>query len=129
MFFKSAFLELHQHSAWKSSSTEVPKTDRLRRSFFLGRGATKVPTSLEQKRKSIHHNRYFVQNLLDFDAQRIEAEEGEEEAEYGAYAAAKQSQIRLMSTPGQSLRLGKAYLAGEAFPAEAVDLGKEESCD
>lgn len=56
---------------------------------FLGKKSINVSKSLEQKRKGTHDNRYFAHQLLDFDAQKVEVEEGEEEAEYGDYAANK----------------------------------------
>ena len=89
VFFKSAFSDMHKHEAWMSSSTEVPKIDRMRRSYFLGDQGTKVAMSLEQKRKGTHHARYFAHQLLDYENQQIETEDGEEEAEYGDYVAKK----------------------------------------
>lgn len=80
---------MHKHEAWTRNSTEVPKTDRARRAYFLGSRGTKVTGSLEQKRKSTHHARYFAHQLLNFETQQIETEEGEEEAEYGDYVAKK----------------------------------------
>ena len=89
VFFKSAFLDMHKHVAWKRNFTEVSKTDRLRRSFFLGDQGIRVHSTVEKKRESIHRNRYFVHQLLDYDTQQIEADEGEEEAEYGDYVVQK----------------------------------------
>jgi hypothetical protein len=84
---------MHKHAAWARNSTEVSKVDRLRRSYFLGDNGTIIQSSVEKKRMSIHHNRYFAQQLLDYDIQRIEAAEGEEEANYGDYAAKKRDNM------------------------------------
>ncbi|KAF5851577.1 hypothetical protein GGP41_004368 [Bipolaris sorokiniana] len=89
VFLKSAFRDLHKHEAWKSSFTKVGRDERLQRMCFLGKKSINVSKSLEQKRKGTHDNRYFAHQLLDFDAQKVEVEEGEEEAEYGDYAANK----------------------------------------
>ncbi|KAI4614994.1 hypothetical protein J4E80_006500 [Alternaria sp. BMP 0032] len=89
VFFKSAFLAMHKHQAWPRNSTEVSKVDRLRRSYFLGDKGTDTKSSVEKKRMSTHHNRYFAHQLLDYDTQQIEAQDGEEEAEYGDYVAKK----------------------------------------
>ncbi|KAL1791924.1 hypothetical protein ACET3X_009675 [Alternaria dauci] len=89
VFFKSAFLDTHKHVAWKRNFTEVSKTDRLRRSYFLGDQGTQIHSTVEKKRESVHRNRYFAHQLLDYDTQQIEAGEGEEEAEYGDYIVQK----------------------------------------
>ncbi|KAI4641777.1 hypothetical protein J4E93_007875 [Alternaria ventricosa] len=89
VFFKSAFLAMHKHQAWPRNSTEVSKVDRSRRSYFLGDKGTDTKSSVEKKRMSTHHNRYFAHQLLDYDTQQIEAQDGEEEAEYGDYVAKK----------------------------------------
>jgi hypothetical protein len=89
VFFKSAFLDMHKHVAWKRNATEISKVDRLRRSYFLGDPSIQVHSTVEKKRESIHRNRYFAYQLLDHDTQQIEADDGEEEAEYGNYATQK----------------------------------------
>lgn len=63
--------------------------DHLRRSYFLGDKGTDTKSSVEKKRMRTHHNRYFAYQLLDYDAQQIEAQDGEEEAEYGDYVDKK----------------------------------------
>ncbi|USP74526.1 uncharacterized protein yc1106_01800 [Curvularia clavata] len=120
VFFKSTFLELHEHNAWTNSSTEVPKIDRLRRSYFLGDKATRISTSLEQKRKSIHHHRYFAHKLLDSGTQQVKAEEGEEEAEYGEYVAANRTQPQLKGFPGGKHRSRHALMSSEAIQQPAI---------
>ncbi|KAI4925140.1 uncharacterized protein J4E92_007178 [Alternaria infectoria] len=89
VFFKSAFLDMHKHQAWPRNYTEVPKDDRLRRSYFLGDKGASTQSSVEKKRMSMHHNRYLAHQLLDYPTQRLEAVDGEEEAEYGDYVAKK----------------------------------------
>jgi hypothetical protein len=80
---------MHKHQAWPRNSTEVSKVDRLRRSYFLGDKGTSLQSSVEKKRMRTHHNRYFAHQLLDYATQQIEAQDGEEEAEYGDYVAKK----------------------------------------
>ena len=111
VFFKSAFLDMHKHQAWPRNYTEVPKDDRLRRSYFLGDKGVSTQSSVEKKRMSMHHNRYFAHQLLDYHAQQIEAVDGEEEAEYGDYVAKKRrsnvqpdgAQMRTQSMSLQSM--------------------------
>ncbi|EMD91328.1 hypothetical protein COCC4DRAFT_188788 [Bipolaris maydis ATCC 48331] len=93
VFFKSAFRDLHKHEAWKSSSTEVGRDERLQRMHFLGKKSTNASKSLENKRKCSHDNRYFAHQLLDFGAQKVEVKDGEEEAEYREYTANKRDNV------------------------------------
>ena len=78
VFFKSAFVGIHTHRAWKSGHAEVPKKDRLRRSYFLGDQGIKSHPKLEDKRIKTHRIRYFAHQLLDYEHQEIEIGEGEE---------------------------------------------------
>jgi hypothetical protein len=89
VFFKEAFLGIRQQDAWKTSLADVPKMDRMRRQYFLGRQRRKARYNLEGKRDATHRDRYFVHQLLDYDTQEIEMEEGEEEAEFEDFAAPK----------------------------------------
>ncbi|CAA9958470.1 hypothetical protein PTMSG1_02028 [Pyrenophora teres f. maculata] len=121
VFFKSAFSAMHKHEAWTRNATEIPKTDRIRRSYFLGDQGAKVAASLEQRRKSMHHARYFAHQLLDFEAQQIEMEEGEEEAEYGDYIVKKrkmtgQAPVTAMvsSIPGRTNQTARRSTGGKA---------------
>lgn len=101
---------MHKHVAWKRNFTEVSKTDRLRRSFFLGDQGIRVHSTVEKKRESIHRNRYFVHQLLDYDTQQIEADEGEEEAEYGDYVVQKRQRASVQgmhSIASQELGRGR----------------------
>lgn len=91
VFFKSAFLAVHDHSAWKNSYIEVQRVDRMRRRYFLGARGSKTSPNVEDMRIKTHRDRYFAHQLLDYDTQRIEIEDGEEEAEYGEYASRKRS--------------------------------------
>ncbi|EUC47463.1 hypothetical protein COCMIDRAFT_90146 [Bipolaris oryzae ATCC 44560] len=133
VFFKSAFRDLHKHEAWKNSSTEVGRDERLQRMYFLGKKGTNASKSLEQKRKGTHENRYFAQQLLDFNSQKIEVEEGEEEAEYKDYAsnlllgAPMQSDL----AQGRSVKAAaKSHFARRVLVAEAeVDESDEEDED
>jgi hypothetical protein len=89
VFFKKAFLSIRRQDAWKSSRTEVPKMDRMRRQYFLGRQWTQTNFALEGDRDATHRSRYLMHQLLDYDTQEIEMEEGEEEAEFEDYVAPK----------------------------------------
>lgn len=99
VFFKSSFLAIHDHSAWRSSHTTIPKIDRLRREYFLGEKGTATDNNLENTRIKTHRNHYFAHQLLDHENQQIEMQEGEEEAEYGDYTANTQKRVRLHSMP------------------------------
>ncbi|KAF1837272.1 hypothetical protein BDW02DRAFT_637396 [Decorospora gaudefroyi] len=105
VFFKSAFLNMHKHDAWARNSTEVPKADGLRRSYFLGPQGTAVFSSLEDKRRSMHHNRYFAQQLLDYENQKSEAVEGEEEAEYRNYVDVTNKRLMVSAPMAQQAQL------------------------
>lgn len=86
VFFKRMFTQVRENAdAWKSSQTEIPKDDRLRRLYFLGTKGTGIYNTLAAKRSSLHRQKYFGHQLLDFDTQQIETQDGEEEAEFGDY--------------------------------------------
>ncbi|OAL50609.1 hypothetical protein IQ07DRAFT_566679 [Pyrenochaeta sp. DS3sAY3a] len=86
VFLKGAFKTIYKHKAWASSNTQVSKTDRLRRSYFLGKRGAKTSPTLQNKRVKTNRSRYFAHQLLDHDNQAIEMEEGEEEADFEEYA-------------------------------------------
>ncbi|CAO2650340.1 Nn.00g016320.m01.CDS01 [Neocucurbitaria sp. VM-36] len=102
VFFKTRFLAILDHNAWLGSNTEVPKIDRLRRSYFLGDRGTQTTPSLQDKRIKTHRNRYFAYQLVDHDTQSVEMEEGEEEAEYGDYVDTSRKRQRPMYNAASS---------------------------
>jgi hypothetical protein len=117
VFFKNAFLGIRNQDAWRSSRTEVPKTDRMRRHYFLGRQWAKTDPTLEGERDITHRSRYFAHQLLDYDTQETEIEEGEEEAEYDDYVAPQKRKKGMPSAAQQAPRRSK-QTAG--FPMSAM---------
>lgn len=82
VFLKGALRNLQKHSAWKSNRAEVSKLDRKRRGYFLGDNGAQTSLTLESIRDRTHRKEYFAHQLLDFERQQTEVQEGEEEAEY-----------------------------------------------
>lgn len=86
VFFKAAFLALRNDSrTWQSKRPEVPKLDRMRQGYFLGRRGQKVRGNLNNKRSKIQRKRYFSNQLLDHVEQHIQHNEGEEEADFAEF--------------------------------------------
>ncbi|KAF3040871.1 hypothetical protein E8E12_001913 [Didymella heteroderae] len=86
VFFKSAFLALRNNpKAWQSNRPDVPKSDRMRRDYFLGDQGQKVHGNLDTKRSKIQRKRYFTNQLLDHVEQQVQHNEGEEEADYADF--------------------------------------------
>jgi hypothetical protein len=57
VFFKAAFLAVRNNSkAWKNNRPEVPKSDRLRRGYFLGDQGQKTRDNLDTKRSKIQRS-------------------------------------------------------------------------
>jgi hypothetical protein len=81
VFFKSAFQNF-RGSAWKSNSADIPKQDRMRREYYLGPTHAVSYYNIEDIRATKHKKQYFAHQLLDYREQKVEVEEGEEEAEY-----------------------------------------------
>ncbi|KAF2704633.1 hypothetical protein K504DRAFT_461383 [Pleomassaria siparia CBS 279.74] len=81
VFFKASFLALRTE-VWKSNQAEVATVDRKRRVYYLGPQGIYAPPNLQQKRSKAHQKQYFVSQLLDHESQRIEFQEGEEEATF-----------------------------------------------
>lgn len=105
VFFKSAFRYIRRHDAWNSSQTQLSKTERMRRHYFLGSGWLQDHSTLERYREDTHRNRYFAHQLLDFDEQQIEYAEGEEEAEFGDHVQPSMKRYKksaALTLPSQS---------------------------
>ncbi|KAJ4353401.1 uncharacterized protein N0V89_005130 [Didymosphaeria variabile] len=85
VFFKNAFKDFRKE-AWETNQITVPKGDRLRREYYLGSDGTQAYPNLQKNRAIGHRKTYFAHQLLDYERQSVETEEGEEEAEYGGYA-------------------------------------------
>ncbi|KAF2447483.1 hypothetical protein P171DRAFT_407672 [Karstenula rhodostoma CBS 690.94] len=125
VFFKNAFKDFRQE-AWKTNDIVVPNIDRYRREHYLGSKGTEVYGSLQQKRASGHKKTYFAHQLLDYEQQSVETQEGEEEADFGSYAqqpvaqtVARQKQTARKSTGGPALRKQLASKAARKVPQSA----------
>ena len=83
VFFKEAFLALRSNSkTWQSNRADVPKSDKMRRGYFLGDKGQSVRGNLNGKHSKIQRKRYFTNQLLDDVHQQIQHNEGEEEADF-----------------------------------------------
>lgn len=135
VFFKRMITQICENAdAWKSSQTEIPKDDRLRRLYFLGNKGTGIYNTLAAKRSSLHRQKYFGHQLLDFDTQQIETQDGEEEAEFGDYVRSNPSKVgrakqtARKSTDGQALRKQLASKAARmSAPSRAMRLFSQEA--
>lgn len=117
VFFKSAFLELRNSSEiWRSNRPDVPKSDILRRGYFLGNQGRKAGGSLDSIRSKIQRKRYFTYQLMDNVKQQFEHNEGEEEAEFTEFVQPR-SQGRATLA---SVQKPTATLLGAALPPPAA---------
>ncbi|OSS45706.1 hypothetical protein B5807_09625 [Epicoccum nigrum] len=127
--FKTAFLAMRKNpKTWKTNRTDVPKSDKLRRAFFLGNNVEASHVNLDNKRSNIQRQRYFTSQLLDREEQQIQHNDGEEEADYADFvqeqprnsantfgAQAKRStQSALMQSKAQGIHPTMAYQDGYA---------------
>ncbi|KAJ4985568.1 hypothetical protein SVAN01_08945 [Stagonosporopsis vannaccii] len=102
VFFKSALLTLRDSTeTWRSNRPDIPKSDRLRRDYFLGSQGQKVRGSLDHKRSRIQRKHYFTKHLLDYAEQHIQHNEGEEEADFADFVL-EQPQKRAKKTAATS---------------------------
>jgi len=108
VFFWDAFRSIRNDNSWKSSKTEVAKKDIVRRQYFMGPAWTLTNKTLEGTRDATQKNRYFVHQLLDFETQAVEVNEGEEEAEYGDHVNYPPDAKRLKRSAPRSLQLARA---------------------
>lgn len=118
VFFKNAFGEFRR-GAWTTNSPPVPQADRLRREFYLGSNSTDTDTTLQAQRRETHLGNYFSHQLLDFEQQIANAQEGEEEAEFAAYVP-DLSQKRTSSRTKQTARKSTGGLAPQMQLASMV---------
>jgi hypothetical protein len=80
VFLKDAFKTFANSAAWLSSRAEIPVLDTKKREYFLG-PQSKVP-SLQSRRQTIYHSKYFMTQLMDRVDQDVEVADGDEEADY-----------------------------------------------
>lgn len=134
VFSKSAFLALRNNpKAWKSNRPDVPKSDRMRRGYFLGSQGQSVHGNLDTKRSKIQRKRYFTNQLLDHVGQQVQHNEGEEEADYADFVEerprkkAKQSGAVMssMQRPAMARQLA-SKAARRSVPMTVQAEGREE---
>ena len=129
VFFKNSCYNFHI-TAWKTNDITVPKADRLRREYYLGAEGTKKYPNLQDKRSNGHRDTYFAHQLLDYEQQSVETEEGEEEAEFGGYVQPQQPDLKKQtarkSTGGMAPRMQLASKAKRASApsTRGMDIGK-----
>ncbi|RYP46585.1 hypothetical protein DL768_007207 [Monosporascus sp. mg162] len=94
VFLKSALREFCDASGGcKAKGSDIPKTDLMRRQYYLGDQTTE--RSVQSLRDTIYRKHYFLSHLKDSETQRNEASLGEEEAEYQAVPTAAATQHHL----------------------------------
>jgi hypothetical protein len=100
VFFKRALEALCADVAvWKSNQATVPKIDRNRRSYYLGSAGIRTSPNVQELRRGTHLSKYFVRQLLDYENQQIEVQEGEEEAAFDDFVQdAKRKRIDVPAT-------------------------------
>ena len=80
VFFKGAFRTFQRHSnVWKPMDKAISKAEKNRREYYLGHQYT--DNSLNSKRFREWRNGYFLFQLPNSENQRLEVDDGEEEAE------------------------------------------------
>ncbi|XPS98129.1 Glucosylceramidase [Ascochyta lentis] len=127
VFFKASFLALRNNSqTWQNNRTDIAKADRMRRGFFLGDRGQKFRGNLDGKRSKIQRKRYFANQLLDYEQQQMQHNEGEEEADFADFVEERprkrSKQLARKSAPAPT----QATFASSA-PAQFQ--GEELECD
>ncbi|KAL1607651.1 hypothetical protein SLS60_002586 [Paraconiothyrium brasiliense] len=123
VFFKNAFKEFRDE-AWESNHGAVPKGDRLRREYYLGSDGTQTYPNLREKRANGHRKTYFAHQLLDYERQSIETEEGEEEAEFGGYVHQQPMQ---QATTGRTKQTARKSTGGKAPRRQLASMAARKS--
>lgn len=117
VFFESALLALRNNpKAWKRNRQDVPKSDRMRRGYFLGSQSQDVHGNLETKRGKIQRKRYFTNQLLDHVGQQVQHNEGEEEADYADFVEER---------PRKKAKQSSAVMSSMQRPAMARKLASK----
>ncbi|KAL5393323.1 hypothetical protein DPSP01_000146 [Paraphaeosphaeria sporulosa] len=136
VFFKNAFKGFRLE-AWRSNEIAVPNADRYRREHYLGKDGVETYSSLQKKRASGHRKTYFAHQLLDYEQQRVETEEGEEEAEFRSYVqqpmaqtTTRMKQTARKSTGGKAPRKQLASKAArKSAPSASFPVADDEEVD
>ncbi|KAF2018533.1 hypothetical protein BU24DRAFT_418061 [Aaosphaeria arxii CBS 175.79] len=120
VLFKNAFKKFRAQ-AWTKAYPTITKEERIRRGYFLGNtGDDQSRISLHSTRDSMHRNRYFAHQLLDQVTQRIEYEEGEEEAEFADHVDMAPKRKRSRQTAVQSMPSQAPHARMVRAPAPAA---------
>ena len=135
VFFKNAFRSFQKHNnVWKPLNKALSKADKKRRQYYLGPQFT--GGSLNSKRFRAWRNGYFLFQLPDSDDQRLEVDDGEEEADLGGYGSqAQRPQPRglvVQSARGSAARPPPAPKAAKRMRravAEVSSDGEEDDDD
>ncbi|RYO76038.1 hypothetical protein DL766_009588 [Monosporascus sp. MC13-8B] len=102
IFLKSALRAFCDTSAsCKVQGRDIPKTDLMRRQYYLGDQRTE--RSVQSLRNTIYRKHYFLSHLKDSEIQRNEASLGEEEAEYQAAPAPAAAQYNMQQQQQQQV--------------------------
>ena len=117
VFWKKTLHEFRKSKqVWKSSRASIPLSELKRREYFLGHDADHP--NLSSKRQNIYRRDYLLSQLLDSEDQENIGEEGDEEADFEAFAVQK---------PGgrtkQTARAPRKQLASKAARKAAPSTG------
>lgn len=135
-FLKQAFKGLRAGlTVWKSNQATVPKDDRRRRNYYLGSEGLNTTPNVQDMRHSTHLSKYFVHQLLDYENQQVEVQEGEEEAAFDDFVqSAKKRKIsgsasaqRPAARATQTARAAQmAQMQSHSVSREAIDYSDED---
>ncbi|RYP43470.1 hypothetical protein DL770_011648 [Monosporascus sp. CRB-9-2] len=124
VFLKSALREFCDASgSCKARGSDVPKTDLMRRQYYLG--DQRREPSVQSLRNTIYRKHYFLSHLKDSETQRNEASLGEEEAEYQAAPTpaatqyhVQQQQQQMAQTRAQVQQQGQPHVQALGQPQQ-----------
>lgn len=129
VFFKAAFLALRSNlKAWQSNRPDVPKSDRMRRDYFLGDQGQKVRGNLDTKRSKIQRKRYFTNQLLDHVEQQVQHNEGEEEADYADFVEERPRKRAKQSARNSAPLVQKSMMSARRMAPAMTAQAEEGEC-
>lgn len=132
VFFKSAFLALRDNSeTWQRNRPDVPKSDKMRRGYFLGGQGQRIDGNLDDRRSKTQRKRYFTNQLLGNHEQQIQHNEGEEEADFTDFVQERPrkraKQTARMAPPPAQAPVAAALCAAPAPRRVLREMQEEES--
>ncbi|KAH8896605.1 hypothetical protein GQ53DRAFT_743244 [Thozetella sp. PMI_491] len=107
VFLKEALVRFRRRGgAWKRLAEDVPAIARKRLGYYMGR-LDDDGTTVQARRRKEYRRNYFLSQLLSSEEQRVELDDGEEEAEYEQFSESYGTKRKRVSDHSTAIRASR----------------------